>query len=132
MLINYVYDVDIFKQMELNAALERAKEKWNGSSMHKSLPEMFRRSSRFAADHILIKLAMLYPELSGKEPRRLYDRAHSQQESGPWASDPEQAPNEEVEAKRTLVPFDELPAHQKVKDRLIVECIPKNLELRVL
>ena len=177
MLINLAYDVfdvGIFKKMDLNAALVRAKEKWNGSTMDDSLAEMFRRSSRFAADHMLIKLALLYPELSGEEPRTLYDHAHSQQERGPWASDPEQLPDEvikklmklehrrfvverlvdgwlpteeftsgseaEIQEKTrlnkklrlndTLVPFDELPAHQKVKDRLIVECIPKILELR--
>ena len=177
MLINLaydVYDVDLFNNMDVDAALERAKEKWNGSTMDNSLAEIFRRSSRFAADHILIKLAILYPELSGKEPTALYDYARDQKSYGPWASGPEQSPNKiindlmKLEHRRfvverlvdgwlpteelasgddakirkltalnkklrlneTLVPFDVLPEHQKEKDRLIVECIPKILELK--
>lgn len=177
MLINLaydVYDVEVFEQMDLHAAKIRAKEKWNGSIMDESLQEMFRRSSRFAADHILIKLALLYPELSDSKPGAFYKFAHEKLAVDSWVSLSSQPPGELVERlmmlehrrfvverlvdgwlpiepitgddaqevkkkvqankalrlNDTLVPFDCLPDDQKLKDRLIIECIPKILELR--
>ena len=169
-----VYDVKIFAAMPLNAAQIRAGELWNGSTGDQALQEMFRKSSRFAADHIHIKLAYLFPEHAHKERAQLYEVVHNEVDSGPWSSAEDKPLDERLmqlmklehrrfvverlvdgwlptdqivgnskyvksETKRkkalrlndTLVPYDALPPEQALKDRLIVECIPKILELSV-
>ena len=177
MLINLAYhvsDVEVFKEMDLDAAIERAKEKWNGSTMDEALPEMFRRSSRLAADHIPIKLSSLYTELAGEKSEELFKKVLSYLDSAAWSSetvcsssdeltklmklehrrfvverlvdgwlptDPVASDNAEESKRRTkrnkalrlnetLVPYDKLPEDQKLKDRLIIECIPKILQIR--
>jgi hypothetical protein len=38
--------------------------------------------------------------------------------------------NKALRLNETLVPYDKLPEDQKLKDRLIIECIPKILQIR--
>ena len=167
-----VFDVKTFAKMLLNAAQIRAEEIWSGSSLDQPLEEMFRKSSRFAADHIYIKLVYLYPEYAHKDKELLYKHALKEIDSAPWSTAEGKPLDERLvqlmklehrrfvverlvdgwlptdkivgdsaevksETKRkkelrlndTLVPYDALPPEQELKDRLIVECIPKILEL---
>ena len=176
MLINLAYqvnDVNTFQQMTLLAARVRAREKWSGSALDTPLEEVYRRSSRFSADHIIIKIVQLYPELAGEKSKDIYKKASALVERETWSTDTGKPPGDQVmklmklEHRRfvverlldgwlpvdapigddketeqktqrnkalrlndTLIPFDDLPPYQKLKDQLIVECIPKILEIR--
>ena len=192
-----VYDSEKFSAMSLSEANKRIDYIWSGVRQKQStsaeempqvdalplqeevlpadslpLEEVFRQSNRYAADHIAIKLMLLYPEHARKPKSELYSLALNEIAENPWSTagddlideqmlqlmklehrrfvverlvggwmpadkivgDDDYVKSEKERKKKlklndTLVPYDELPPEEKLKDKLIVDAIPKILQL---